>query len=118
MVPASAALWAFWVLPSIDESGTPGQLLSWFFVQLLMPVSLSLLIYFLNKIGYIAVLCYGVFIGLHGFGDLGWALMGTFTPFLVYLHSILMIVIGLACLYFSMKDLGIGKNSPRILLEN
>lgn len=112
------ALWVFWSLPEMGETGTLFETASWLIAQALLPIFLSSLLQAKRKSGYWLTFGYGLVFGLYGFGTLGWSLMGPFTPLSVYTVSALFLVIGFGTVFQSLKDLNIGKPVRRYDIED
>ena len=109
MIPISNALWAWWVLPEMNEQGTFSETLAWLFVQALVPLLFGILLNRKQRYVFWLLFIYAALIILFGVGILGWALMGPGTPFSVYATCLLFVVVGFGILFNSMKDLNFGK---------
>lgn len=107
------ALWAFWVLPDVGETGEFSQTAAWLAVQVLFPVFFSLLIARRRKSGYWLTALYGVIIGLYALGMTGWALVGAGTPVSVYAVCAIFFVVAFGVVFNALKDLNIGQKQRR-----
>ena len=106
-------LWLFWVLPSLEESGSVIEMAAWLGAQVLLPVFLSFLIARRRKIGYWLTVIYGLHLGLFALGMTGWSLMSEWTPFSVYAVSAIFFVVSFGTVFLGLKDLNIGQKARR-----
>ena len=118
LIPLSNALWAWGVLPQIGEQGTRRQLIEWLIVQALVPTLSTVLLVLGSRLARPIFCLYGSTLVLYGVGTLGWALMGLYTPALVYVVSGLFLVAGFGLVFNALKDLNVGKTVKRYDLED
>jgi len=117
LMPISNALWAWWVLPEMNEQGTFSETLAWICVQALVPLLFGILLNRKQRYVYWFLFVYAVLLNLFGVGTLGWALMGPGTPLSVYVVCLLFFVIGFGLLFHSMRDLNFGRDRRKFDLE-
>ncbi len=117
LIPVSNALWAWWVLPEMNEQGAFSETLEWIFVQSLVPLLFGILLGRRQGYVYWFLFVYAALLVLFGVGTLGWALMGPGTPFSVYVACLLFFVIGFGLLFYSMRDLNFGRDRRKFDLE-
>ncbi len=106
-------LWAFWVLPSIGESGTFSETMKWLGVQLLFPIFFCLLLSGRRKSAYVLMTIYASVIALYALGMTGWALIGEGTPVSVYVICFLFFAVAFGIVFNSLKDLNVGQKARR-----
>ena len=111
--PLSNILWAWWVLPEINEQGTWAETIQWISVQALLPLMFTILLAFRPRVVFWLLIIYSGFIILYGVGIFGWGLMGPATPVSVYAVSGTLFVMGFGLLYHSMKDLKFGEKERK-----
>ena len=111
--PVSNLLWAFWVLPQINERGSGRETLQWFLVQSIFPVLFCLLIMFKKKLVHWLLMIYSGFMILFAIGMLGWALMGPEAPVSIYVVCCLLLVMAFGLLFHSLKDSKLGQKVKR-----
>src|SRR3989338_6625705 len=108
--PLANLLWAFWVLPGIDERGDRSEMFQWILVKSLFPAVFTFLIVFKIKYVYWMMTIYSGFMILFVIGMLGWAMMGPETPVSVYVVCGILIVMAFGLLFNSLQDLKEGKD--------
>ena len=106
-------LWAFWVLPSLGESGSLKETLIWISAQVLIPTFLSLLILRGRKSAYWLTVVYGIMTAFYAMGMLGWSLSGEATPLSVYVVCLLLFIVAFGVVFGALKDLNIGQKARR-----
>lgn len=118
MGPLSNALWAWWVLPQINEQGTLEETIQWILVQAMLPALFAVLLLFRQKFVYWLMAVYSGFIILYGAGILGWAFMGSGVPKSLYTMCLMLMIMGYGILFHSLKDLNVGRSVKNYHFED
>lgn len=92
--------------------------LEWIAVQSLLPLFFGLLLSQRRRYVFWMLLVYSGWILLFGVGTLGWALIGSATPFAVYAVCLLFLGMGFGLLFHALKDLKIGERKRTYGLED
>jgi hypothetical protein len=100
-------LWALWVLPKMNEEGSPRQIAVWLGVQVLFLCLLFLILLRRKKYSFWSMFVYAATLLLFAIGLLGWALMGLSTPLAVYAVCGLFFLSSFGMMIASLKDLGV-----------
>lgn len=115
--PLANLLWAFWVLPQINEVGNQSETLQWILIQSLFPVIFTVLIAFKKKYVFWLMVMYSGFMILFVIGMLGWAMMGPEAPVSIYAVCGILLVMSFGLLFHSLQDLKVGKGVERYETE-